>query len=110
MQDGVSAHRAKGTMEDLDERGICVQWPGYSLDLNPIEMVWKWMKDWIQDRYDDQLVSYDPRRRAVTEGWDAVPADFLREQLHFMPVRWIHSILVLIRRLAWRLSIGNSNY
>ena len=41
MQDSAPCHVAKGTIEDLKERGIiCIRWPTFSPDLNPIEMVW----------------------------------------------------------------------
>jgi hypothetical protein len=45
--------------------------PPYSLDLNPIETVWNWTKDWIQDNYEEQF-SYDTLRVAVKEAWDAI--------------------------------------
>ncbi len=88
MQDGVPAYAAKGTIQDLRQRGIqAVRWPAYSPDLNPIEMVWNWMKDWIQERYGDTLYKYDELRVAVKAAWDAVPADYLKELLQSMPAR-----------------------
>jgi hypothetical protein len=88
MQGGASAHSARGTIQDLQEQGvICVRWPAYSPDLNPIEMVWNWMKDWIQERYEDTLHGYDQLRAAVAEAWAAVPEAYLEELLATMRAR-----------------------
>jgi DDE superfamily endonuclease len=88
MQDGASSHSAKGTIQDLLERGvICIKWPAYSPDLNPIEYVWNKMKDWIQDRWDDTLHSYDALREAITAAWEAVEEDYLEELLSTMEAR-----------------------
>ena len=88
MQDSAPAHVAKGTIQDLQERGIvCIRWPAYSPDLNPIEKVWNWMKDWIQERYDDNLRGYDELREAITAAWNAVPVAYLNELLEEMPAR-----------------------
>lgn len=39
LQDGASCPTARGTMQDLRERNVvCIQWPAYSPDLDPIEI------------------------------------------------------------------------
>lgn len=53
--DGAPWHRAKMVMETAKEAGIeIVQLPGYSPDLNPIEGLWKWMREGVT-----QLCCYD---------------------------------------------------
>lgn len=52
MQDGAPSHTAAATLDDFKERGVIViKWPPYSPDLNPIEMCWNWMKDYLEDKY-----------------------------------------------------------
>jgi DDE superfamily endonuclease len=88
MQDDAPAHATRSTVEDLGECGIVpIQWSAYSPDLNPIEMVWNWMRDWIQDQCDDSLRGYDALHVAVREAWEAGPAEFLHEQLVLMTAR-----------------------
>ena len=64
-----------------------VEWPPYSPDLNPIETVWDWMKDWIDDRYEGIKLTYPQLRKAVNEAWEAVSADYLGQLLDEMPAR-----------------------
>jgi hypothetical protein len=45
------------------------------------------MKDWIQDRYDDTLTSYDGLRKAIKEAWEAVPAEYLTDLIEKMRER-----------------------
>ena len=89
MQDGASGHAARDTRQELEERGIrTIIWPAFSPDLNPIETAWNWMKDYIDQYYDDtDKLSYNQLRQAVIEAWNAIPNDFLDEQIRLMPER-----------------------
>ena len=64
-----------------------IEWPPYSPDLNPIETVWDWMKDWIDERYEDKKLNYNQLRAAVSDAWNAVPNDFLDQLIEDMPKR-----------------------
>jgi transposase len=88
MHDNASAHTAALVVKELADRGIKVAaWPPFSPDLNPIEAVWNWMKDWLQENYPQETMSYDMLRRIVKEAWEAVPDLYLRELIISMPER-----------------------
>jgi hypothetical protein len=49
MQLHIASTSYLSTLEDLAERGIHKEdWLLFSLDLNPIETVWNWMKGYVQ--------------------------------------------------------------
>jgi len=87
IQDNAPCHRSKETTENLERRGIpYIKWPRYSPDLNLIEHVWNWMKDWIQKHYyavyyDAGSVSLVRLREIIQEAWEAVPNDYI-DTLH----------------------------
>jgi hypothetical protein len=48
MQDNAPSHRSELTKLNMRARGIVyIPWPVCSADLNLIEHVWNWMKNWI---------------------------------------------------------------
>lgn len=77
IQDNTPSHVTARTMEDFEERSITpIDWPPYSPDLNPIEHVWKIMKDKIEFNYPNLAGGRrrlsDQIRAIVKEAWDSV--------------------------------------
>ena len=88
MQDHAPGHAPKLTLAEFEKRRIqLIFWPPFSPDLNPIETVWNLMKDWIQNHYPDDKLSYKVLRQAVMEAWEAVGWQQLEDLLVSMPRR-----------------------
>lgn len=88
MQDEAPDHRARYTQNKLEERDVhSIFWSPYSFDLNLIEHVWNWMKDWIQDKYDIEKMNYARLREMVEEVWRAVPNYYLSKLVDEMKER-----------------------
>ena len=58
-------------------------WPPYSPDLNPIEKIWDWMKDYIENVFSEQM-TYAQLRIAVKEAWDSITSEQLKELIDSM--------------------------
>ena len=89
MQDGASGHSAASTQEDLRDRGITfIDWPPYSPDLNPIEILWFYIKNHIQGRYPHlEELLYETLKQAVREVWDIIGKEMLEELIQSMQAR-----------------------
>ncbi len=53
----------------------------FFLDLNPIETVWSWMKDYIKDKWGLEKPLCDKLCAHVKEALEAVQDDWLKELL-----------------------------
>jgi transposase len=88
MQDNAPIHMAEIVTAELQESGInAIVWPPYSPDLNPIEHVWAWVKDWINEKWPQARNTGYILMEQIEEAWKAVPADFLRKLIESMPRR-----------------------
>ena len=87
MQDGAGGHSARATIAELNARGIFpVMHPSLSPDLNPIETVWNWMKDYIQKEYRSEIHRSYPRlKAAVIEAWNSITDEQVIELVRSMP-------------------------
>ena len=87
MQDNAKAHSSKYTKSWLQEHQIqTIIWPPNSPDLNPIEMVWNKMKQWIQEKYGIEFdtieslgkkMPYPRLREIVQEAWNQITEEDL---------------------------------
>jgi len=74
QQDNASGHASQYTKEHFALHGIQpIFWPANSPDLNPIEDLWDWMKDWIQDHDSQVHRNYKRLQTAVNAAWEAIP-------------------------------------
>lgn len=89
QQDNAAAHRARSTRRLIAALGFEVlEWPARSPDLNPIENLWHWLKNHIEDHHRDlQRLSLAALRTAIEEAWDAIPEELLLRLAHSMPDR-----------------------
>lgn len=75
LQDNAGPHTAKITQAFLADNNIrTVIHPPYSPDLNPIELIWAYLKHKVMDRVYDNL---DEVLDRVVEEWEAIPKSML---------------------------------
>lgn len=83
MQDNAPSHRSHLTVWNLQRRRIRnIKWPPWAQDLNLIEHIWSWMKNWMQKHY--FAAHYNPERiplyqlkSIIWQAWRAIPDSFI---------------------------------
>lgn len=104
MHDNAPIHNAAKTTEWMLNQGISwLDWPPYSPDLNPIEHVWRMMKDNLRRLYPE---AFDLRRNELdirvfkeklTAAWEAIPQEKIRALIESLPQR----LRAVIRAQGW---------
>jgi len=89
QEDGAPSHRAKSTCEWLDWNGIqSFPHPASSPDLNPIEPLWKTLKDLIRSR-PHPPTNLSELKAAVREAWDQIRPEDINSHVKDMGNRVI---------------------
>ena len=84
MQDNAPGHKGKKTQAEIERCKMPkIFWPPYSPNLNLIEKVWDWMKDYLENTFPEQM-TYAQLRAAVQEAWDSITVDQLNELIDSM--------------------------
>jgi transposase len=85
LQDGAPCHKSKKVMAFLEQQKSAVMdWPGNSLDLNPIENLWLILKGKLKKK--DNISSLSLLIRAIKELWVTLPKQLMVKPAHSMPV------------------------
>lgn len=87
MQDNAPIHKARSTMQWLEDEGIEVlEWPACSPDLNPIENLWGVLAGKVY-AHGRQYSNKEDLKRAIFDAWDAIPLSTLESLVDSMPNR-----------------------
>lgn len=86
MEDGAPVHRSKAPKDWREQRHIeKLVWPANSPDLNPIENIWKLLKDRVQKN--DKPKNPDTMWTILEAEWRAIPESKLESLVASMPER-----------------------
>jgi len=93
QQDNASPHKAKYTttvLKNLNMLGYFFTWPPTSRDLNPIEQVWRIMKDRIHRR-SPRPTTNQQLLRAIQEECDAITSEEIASMTGSLPL-WVLAV------------------
>ena len=89
LKDSAPCHKSKMVTKWFEERPhiTLIKWPGNSPDLNPIENVWKGMKDQLKQF--TTVTNIEDWKREITQLWVTKMSDsqYLRNLVESMPSR-----------------------
>ena len=71
MEDGAKVHAGKARLPRLNRGMRGFDWPPSSPDLNPIEKIWRWMKNEIT-KLETVPTSTEDMKEALQEPWSEV--------------------------------------
>ena len=105
MQDNAPVHTAKIIKQWLEEMGILVlPWPPYSPDLNPIEHLWRWLKERCYQLEPDlkhmqgsKEEIMDKLYATLERAWHDIPESMLESLVRSMPRR----VNAVIKAKGW---------
>lgn len=87
MEDGAPTHRCAVAKKWKKDQVIeCLEWPAQSPDLNPIENLWKQMKDRVQSKSEGP-VNEGKFRELIQEAWDSFDPSTWNKLIETMPRR-----------------------
>ena len=86
VQDGDGCHRAKITLQTLQNLGVRVvaPWPARSPDLNVIENVWSMLGQRLQNHH---ATTEAGLWHALQESWNTIPQQHIKNCVRSMPAR-----------------------
>jgi len=86
MKDGAPVHGSKTSKAWRDGQSLIkLEWPANSPDLNPIENVWRVMKDVVQQK--KRPKNADEMKAALQAAWETIPTEKLEQLVCSMPNR-----------------------
>jgi hypothetical protein len=91
MEDGAPIHYSKAPKVWRDKRALWkLEWLAQSLDLNPIESLWKILKDHIQNQHQPKNVN--KMKVALHKEWEALAAEKLSSLAASM-LKWLEAVI-----------------